>query len=63
MNINDAASIVYSGHSHSPASWLYNVVTKLERQIANLDAQGIDTSLLRQHLKTVQGAIDADQQP
>ena len=58
MNITDAASIVYAGHS--PASWLYGVVTKLERQIANLDAQGIDTSLLRQHLKNVKGALDAE---
>lgn len=61
MNINVAASIVYAGHS--PASWLYNVITKLERQIATLDDLGADTSLLRQHLKNVQGAIDADQQP
>ena len=60
MNITDAASIVYAGHS--PASWLYNVVTKLERQIADLDAQGADTTLLRQHLH-LQGAIDADKQP
>jgi hypothetical protein len=61
MTLNDAASIVYSGHH--PASWLYNVVTKLERQITALDAQGADTTLLRQHLQTVQGAIDADKQP
>lgn len=59
MNLNDAASIVYAGHS--PTSWLYNVITKLERQIATLDAQGIDTSLLRQHLQSVQGALDAEQ--
>ena len=61
MNLTDAASIVYAGHS--PTSWLYNVVTKLERQIATLDAQGADTSLLRQHLQNVQSAIDADKQP
>ena len=34
MNITDAASIVYSG----PNSWLYGVITKMERQIATLDA-------------------------
>lgn len=61
MNITDAASIVYAGHS--PTSWLYGVITKLERQIAALDALGADTTLLRQHLQTVQGAIDADKQP
>ena len=58
MNINEAALIVYS-----PTSWLYGVITQLERQIADLDGRGADTSLLRQHLQTVQGAIDADKQP
>ena len=61
MNITEAASIVYAGHS--PNIWPYGVRAKLERQIAALDGQGIDTTLLRQHLQTVQGAIDADKQP
>lgn len=59
MNITDAASIVYGGHG--PNSLLYAVISQLERQITNLDAQGIDTSLLRQHLQSVQGALDAQQ--
>ena len=62
MNITDAASIVYAGHN-SPNIWPYGVRAKLERQIATLDGQGIDTTLLRQHLQIVQGAIDADKQP